>query len=32
MQKNFNPVSMTKEGLAAIRLAGLKWTANCAYW
>jgi phenylacetate-CoA ligase len=31
MQKTFTPVSMTKEGLAALQLAGLKWTVNHAY-
>jgi len=31
MQKTFMPASMTKEDLAALQLAGLKWTVQHAY-
>jgi phenylacetate-CoA ligase len=31
MQKTYTPASMTKEQLASVQLAGLKWTVNHAY-
>ncbi|MBN1664998.1 MAG: phenylacetate--CoA ligase [Deltaproteobacteria bacterium] len=31
MEKIFTPASMTKDDLAALQLAGLKWTVNHAY-